>query len=124
MNLFHKPSLSELASLIEANTQQAENYNVIVDYDGEVLIDSDSRVGEPVLNRYKFYFTSMNSGKISGESIGFIKYLARLFKNLVFCWEKDLSGKMDYQLISNLQNRTFRTKIWFEENQSGTLNAA
>ena len=121
MNLFHKPSLSELASLIESNTKQAENYNVIVDYDGEVLIDSDSNVGEPVLNRYKFYFTSMNTGKVTGESIGFIKYLARLFKNLVFCWEKDLSGKMDYQLISNLQNRSFSKRNWFDDN---TLNAA
>ena len=124
MNLFHKPSLAELASLIESKTQEADQYNVIVDYDGEVLIDSDASVGEPVLNRYKFYFTSMNSGKITGESIVFIKYLARLFKNLVFCWEKDLSGKMDYHLISNLQNRTFKNRNWFEENQSGTLNAA
>lgn len=124
MNLFYKPSLSELAALIESNTRQADHYNVIVDYDGEVLVDSDATVNDSVLNRYKFYFTSMNTGQNSAESINFIKFLTRLFKNLVFCWEKDLSGKMDYQLISNLQKRTFINKNWLEENFNGTLNAA
>ena len=123
MNLFHKPSLAELASLIESKTHEADQYNVIVDFDGEVLIDSDATVGEPVLNRYKFYFKSMNPKQHPGESIGFIKFLTRLFKNLMFCWEKDLSGKMDYQLISNLQSRTLISRNWFDE-QTGTLNAA
>jgi len=123
MNLFYKPSLSELASLIESNSGKEKNYNVIVDYDGEVLIDADSSISEPVLNRYKFYFKSMNSGN-STKGIGFFKHLTKLFKNLVFCWEKDLSGKMDYQLISNLQARNFLNKNWAEANSQSTLNAA
>ena len=122
MNLFHKPSLAELASLIESNAQQSDQYNVIVDFDGEVLVDADSAIDEPVLNRYKFYFKSLNPKLHSDENIGFIKYLTRLFKNLVFCWEKDLSGKMDYQLISNLQSRSIFNKKWFDDHE--TLNAA
>ncbi len=108
MNLFYKPSLSELASLIEQNTRNFENYNVIVDFDGEVIIDSDSNLSLSVLGRYKFYFSLMSECySVGEETIIYFKYLNQLFKNLVFCWDKDLSGKVDYQLISNVQSRIY-----------------
>ena len=109
MNLFYKPSLSELASLIEQSTHDSDNYNVIVDYDGEVLIDSDANLSKKVLDRYKFYFPKLRESYTKGlQSMSYLKYLNQLFKNLVFCWEKEICGNVDYQLISNLQNRMFK----------------
>jgi hypothetical protein len=108
MNLFYKPSLSELASLIEQSTKDSENYNVIVDYDGEVLIDSEANLSKKVLDRYKFYFPKLRESFSRGKhSISYLKYLSQLFKNLVFCWDKEISGNVDYQLISNIQSRMF-----------------
>ena len=109
MNLFYKPSLSELASLIEQSTHDSDNYNVIVDYDGEVLIDSDANLSKKVLDRYKFYFPKLRESYTKGmQSMSYLKYLNQLFKNLVFCWEKEICGNVDYQLISNLQNRIIK----------------
>jgi hypothetical protein len=112
MNLFYKPSLSELAALIEQSSIDSKNYNVIVDYDGEVLIDSDASLPRAAKEKFKFYFDGMNERVQYGERTDkYLKFLNQLFKNLVFCWEKDLNGQVDYHLISKIQNRIFNKEM-------------
>ncbi len=108
MNLFYKPSLSELAALIEQTTMKSSNYNVIVDYDGEVLIDSRANLSHDVLGRFKFYFSGMSeSNQLGMRTDKYLKFLNQLFKSLMFCWEKDINGRVNYDQISKIQNKLY-----------------
>jgi len=112
MNLFYKSSLSELATLIEQTTIDSNNYNIIVDYDGEVIIETNTRHSNAALDKFKFYFDGMTESIQFGHRTDkYLKYLNQLFKNLVFCWEQDINGKVDFHLISKIQNRIFHKEI-------------
>ena len=112
MNLFYSPTLSELYNLLEGKDQTSAGYNIIVDNDGEVIIDQHSSVPESKLSQYKFYFNSIapvfNPGMTKIKSL---KFLNQLYKNLLFCWEKGLTGKVDYQSVSRLQNMLYHREI-------------
>lgn len=112
MNLFYSPTLSELYNLIEGREQQSANINIIVDNDGEVLIDQHANVPEHKLTRFRFYFNGIEpvfgpeKNKIKG-----LKFLNQLYKNLLFCWERGITGKVDFNSISRLQNKIYHREI-------------
>jgi hypothetical protein len=112
MNLFYKPSLSELAALIGQGTEHANEYHVIVDHDGEVLVNTNSEISQAALDKFKFYFAEMKETDHTGQkSERYLQFLNTLFKNLVFCWEKGITGKVDFNMISKIQNRIFHREI-------------
>ena len=107
MNLFYKPSLSELANLIDQNTLTSPQYHVIVDFDGEVLIDHQASLSPAALSKYKFHFT-MSGKNLFGQTDRYLNYLNQQFKNLVFCWEKNITGRVNYEEVSKIQNRLYQ----------------
>jgi hypothetical protein len=111
MNLFYQPTLSQLSRLIAANANYHQRYDLIIDHDGEVLLEVSSL--KP-LNRYKFYIRGL-TGK---EQIGILasrnlRYINQLYKNLVYCWENKITGAIDYEEISLKQTLHF----WLEMNR-------
>jgi hypothetical protein len=117
MNLFNNPSLTELSVLIARNANYFKIYDIIVDHDGEVLIEPSNSISKKILNKYKFYFTGLhgkaNIGIIAAKSL---RYLNQLYKNLVYCWENDMTGAIDYDKISSMQH----IKSWLEINNIGS----
>jgi hypothetical protein len=103
MNLFYNPSITDLNSLLNSETGLEKKYNVIVDNDGEVIIEPASQERPNKLTRYKFYFKGLR-GK---TSTGIIKarhllYINQLFKSLYYCWENDIKGPVSFQQVSRL----------------------
>ena len=85
MNLFINPSLKELSKLLSQCDASAPNHNIVVDYDGEVLIDPDLEQPEIDLDKFKLrvrlHATSkdlFNRGSL---------WMRNLLNNLVYCWE-------------------------------------
>ena len=89
MNLFNDPSLQELSILLSQCDNSAANHNLVVDYDGEVLIDPDLQQPEIDLNRFKLRITLKATGKelINRGS----SWMHTLLSKLVYCWENNLS---------------------------------
>ena len=54
MNLFLNPSVDELRSLLENASESKNVHDVVLDYDGEVLIDPQLEHPELDLNKFKF----------------------------------------------------------------------
>ena len=114
MNLFYNPTLSELHALVDQVNEQAEdqNYKVVVDNDGEVIVDFNASFPESKLPKFKFYFNGLNSVFGPGfKRVRNLKFLNQLYKNLVFCWEKGISGPVEFQEISRLQNILYHKEI-------------
>lgn len=103
MNLFYNPSISELSVLIGQYEDYRVDFNVLVDYDGEVIVRSDSQKSRD-LRKYKFYISDLHTRIYTGTDPLSLQYLNQLFKNLVYCWEKELHGKMNYKKISRVEN--------------------
>jgi len=116
MNLFYKPSISQLAQLIERSTKNSSAYHIIVDHDGEVLIDSNANLAQSALSKFKFYFADIHQNTFNGSlNDKYLIFLNQLYKNLVFCWEKEIHGEVDYYIISKIQNRSLRDEILADE---------
>ncbi len=114
MNLANNPSLSDLSLLITGNATYFDTYDIIVDHDSEILIQPSAISTAVMLSKYKFYFKNF-SGK---EQIGILaaknlRYLNQLYKNLLFCWENNLKGKVNYEQISLL----YTLDLWLQSNQ-------
>lgn len=115
MNLLQDPSLLELSCLIARFSNYHENYNLIVDNDGEVLIEPSSPVNSyKTICRYRFYLTGLN-GK---SQIGILaaknyRYLNQLYKNLLYCMQNDVHGAIDSNEISSIQT----INHWLEINK-------
>ena len=54
MNLFLNPSIHDLQALIQSAPEISHVHNLVVDYDGEVLIDPQLEQPDLDLNRFKF----------------------------------------------------------------------
>lgn len=54
MNLFYEPTLTELRQLVDSGNQSLNVHNVVVDFDGEVIIDPETKYKGIDLNRFKF----------------------------------------------------------------------
>ena len=118
MNLTNNPSLSDLSRLIAFYPNYHDNYDLIVDHDSEVFIQPSTKGTARGLKKYKFYF----SGLTGKEQIGIIaarnlRYINQLYKNLVYCWENNLKGKIDYDEITNMK----RLNDWLEINNISTI---
>ena len=87
MNLFHNPSVDELQSLIQSASATKNVHDVVVDYDGEVLIDP--QVSQPNLDLNKFKFrvqlTEFSKRALSLSSAP----LRYLYNNLLRAWDGD-----------------------------------
>lgn len=53
MNLYYNPSLNELLDLIRRTDNHNNLHNLVVDYDGEVLIDPQIQQPELEVNKFK-----------------------------------------------------------------------
>ena len=113
MNLFYSPCLSQLSTLIAKGHDYSHSYNVIVEHDGEVLIELNSARKSHLLPKYKFYFRDFLYGKNckGAEAAKNLQYLNQLYKNLVYCWENDLSGSINFNEITNIQNYNYRIMV-------------
>lgn len=55
MNLFYDPSIVGLRQLIDTADKSLPANNIVVDYDGEVIIDPEKKFADISLNRFKFH---------------------------------------------------------------------
>ena len=105
MNLFYNPTLSDLASLVKQSCNGNESFNLLVDYDGEVIIDLSTEKPDSLLAKYKFYIKELkNWNHMNIERRAKQKSLIQMFRALIYCWNKDVSGKVDLHQIANLHN--------------------
>src|SRR5688572_7912718 len=114
MNLFYNPSLSELNNLLELDNQRTQfhNYQVVVDHDGEVVIYHNLNLPKTRLSRFKFYFNGLNHAAGTGyHDIKNLKFLNQLYKNLLFCWEREIKGEVNYSEITRLNNILYHKEI-------------
>lgn len=113
MNLFYSPSLSQLSALIAGCNDYHDYYNLVIEHDGEVLIEPSSARKSHLLPKYKFYFKDFLYGKscLGTEAAKNLQYLNQLYKNLVYCWENDLSGSLNFNEITNIQNYHYRIMV-------------
>src|SRR5690242_11660201 len=113
MNLFYSPSLSQLSTLIAGFQDYMNYYDVLVEHDGEVLIELNSARKSHLLHKYKFYFKDFLYGKscLGKDAAKNLQYLNQLYKNLVYCWENDLVGSINFNEITNIQNYNYKVMI-------------
>ncbi len=112
MNLFYDPSITALNSLIEQNSTYRNAYALIVDHDGEVLVEPFTAASRLHLNKYRFYFKGfLWSRSCRGDStVEKLQYLNQLYKNLMYCWENDYRGSVVFDEITRLQQQHFWTE--------------
>jgi hypothetical protein len=113
MNLFYSPSLSQLSTLIAGCNDFSNYYNVVVEHDGEVLIERSTSGKNRLLPKYKFYFRDFLYGQ---NCLGYgaaknLQFLNQMYKNLVYCWENNLSGSVNFNEITDIQNYNYRIMI-------------
>ena len=113
MNLFYSPSLSQLSTLIAGCHDYLNYYHIVIEHDGEVLIEQSSARKGHLLPKYKFYFEDFLYGKscVGSEAAKNLQYLNQLYKNLVYCWENDLAGSVNFNEITNIQNYNYRIMV-------------
>ena len=87
MNLFDNPSVDELQTLLQSAPETKNIHDVVLDYDGEVLIDP--QVNHPNLDLSKFKFrvqlTEFSKRALSMSSAP----LRYLYNNLLRAWNAD-----------------------------------
>jgi hypothetical protein len=109
MNLFYNPSISEFAALFGQSGNATGNYNIVVDFDGEVLLDREGALTDAKLKKFKFYFKGLHESLHAGyRSARKLKLLNQIYKNLLFCWEQGVSGSVECNEISRIQNYRYR----------------
>ena len=90
MNLFLNPSVDELRSLLENASESKNVNNVVLDYDGEVLIDPQLEQPGLDLNRFKF---RMQLSELSQRALEMgtapIRYL---YNSLIRAWNAENSS--------------------------------
>lgn len=105
MNLFNSPSLTELSALIGQYGNCRNYFHLIVDHDGEVLIECNSKKIREILPKFKFHIRGLRGRAYVGiGAANNLRYLNQLYKNLLYCWEKEMTGTVDYDKISSIQN--------------------
>jgi hypothetical protein len=69
MNLFYNPSLIGLRQLVDTCKKSLPVHNIVVDYDGEVIIDPETKFAGVGLNRYKFHTQISSSVKSNARAL-------------------------------------------------------
>ncbi len=93
MNLFFNPSVSELHELISNSKNNRAVHDVVIDYDGEVLIDPQLQQPNLDLNKFKFHLqlSELSKRAITAGS----NHIRQLFTNLLAAWNtNDYTGAM------------------------------
>ena len=112
MNLTKYPSIEKLKKLLSQRHNAKNNFHLIVDNDGEVLL-IESEVNKlndllqlsEIMPKYKCHISGLHGHIYSGiDNINNLKYLNQLYKNLIYCWVNKLAGEIDYDDISGKQN--------------------
>jgi len=87
MNLFHNPSVDDLRSLLKSAPKTKSIHDVVLDYDGEVLIDP--QVSHPHLDLSKFKFrVQLTEFSKRALMVGSAP-LRYLYNNLLRAWNTD-----------------------------------
>ena len=106
MNLSNQPSLTKLSLVLAQCEHSGGELCLLVNDDGEVtsIASTVSNIGE-ITSRNKFHIVGLRRSDFSGnKSVNYLKYLNQLYKSLTFCWENNLTGALDYDIISNILN--------------------
>lgn len=113
MNLFYSPSLTQLSTLIAFNNDYNNYYDVIVEHDGEVLLQQSLERKSELLHKYRFYFKDFLYGQscLGREASRNLQFLNQLYKNLVYCWENNLLGSVNFNDITRVLNRDYRVMV-------------
>jgi hypothetical protein len=84
MNLFQKASDAELHDLINKTDENTPIHNIVIDYDGEVLIDPELTQPEVDLSKFKYrvQLSTYNKAYFKRGS----KWLHNLYKQLKVAW--------------------------------------
>jgi hypothetical protein len=69
MNLFNEPSLASLRQLVDTAKKSLHMHNLVIDFDGEVIIDPETKYTSVSLNRFKFHTQISHSVKYSARSM-------------------------------------------------------
>lgn len=112
MNLSQNPCISELSALIARQVNYNNKYDILVDYNGEVLI-KPHRAGRKSSKKYRFYFEGFEGiDKIGIIASRNIRYMNQLYKDLIYCWENQCSGYIDKDEITSIRTIAY----WLESN--------
>lgn len=93
MNLYYEPTMFELKRLIDTAHKSLTAHNIVVDYDGEVIIDPELKYPNVSLNKFKFH-TRINQA--AGYSERRLQALYRMLKNAY-------EGKVTAMHIKNIK---------------------
>ena len=69
MNLFYNPSITELRQLVDSANNSVDKHNVVIDFDGEVIIDPEMKYKGIPLSKFKFHTTVTESVKNNARSL-------------------------------------------------------
>ncbi len=83
MNLFYDPSITELRQLVDSAEKSLNVHNVVVDFDGEVIIDPEMKYKGIDLNRFKF------RTQISQAIKGNARSMRALFETLLEAYHRN-----------------------------------
>jgi hypothetical protein len=86
MNLFYDPSITELRQLVDSAEKSTNVHNVVVDFDGEVIIDPEMKYKGIDLNRFKFRTQISNAVKGNARS------MKALFETLLEAYQRNSQG--------------------------------
>ena len=81
MNLFYNPSLLSLRQLVDTGKKSLSAHNIVIDYDGEVIIDPELKFANVGLNRYKFHTKIYQSVKNDARSLHMLFETLRMAYN-------------------------------------------
>ena len=87
MNLFLNPSVKELSKLIES-TESTKPHNIVVDYDGEVLIDPELKQPELDLSKFMYRLRIRTPKSIIRQGSN---WMQNLLNNLLTAWNENHS---------------------------------
>jgi hypothetical protein len=93
MNLFFNPSLKELRNMLRDIENHESEHDVVVDYDGEVLVDPQLQQPELDLDKFKFRIrlNELNTAAASGKSGLF----QNLFRHLMNAWNNTNGSELN-----------------------------
>lgn len=69
MNLFYNPSIVELRQLVDCADKSLQVNNIVIDFDGEVIIDPEMKYKGIDLDRFKFRAQVSQAVKTNAKSL-------------------------------------------------------
>ena len=85
MNLFYDPSIPGLRQLVDTAEKSLKTHNIVIDYDGEVIIDPELKYSDVKLDRYKFRTQISHAVKSNAQN------LKHLFDTLITAYNGKLN---------------------------------